>query len=234
MSWTIPGMERRECPREYQEQVTAIGGKNRYGGPNFKIVWGQNEVDLAYGVDANGKRGQFQILKHGGIPAWFVDVWKAPECLGTPETWYQLTWDWQADAPAIGPYPERGLYFPASFNLFTRRVENNTLIIDAMPLTHWIIDLIIPNLLKEQDITFTQRMAATRNRMLMERQRAAKQIFDAYMDAAPAFGGVAGSYESNRERWMERVQQQQQGMKISRDQIVRRMGLGHKQHSFKP
>ena len=229
MSWTIPGMERRYAPREYVDHVNRIGGFNRYGEPNFKIVWGQNETDLVYGVDANGKRGQHLILKHGGVPAWFIDCWKPPECYGGPELWYSLTWDWESDLPGIGAYPERGLYVPAPFNLYVRTFDGDRMIIDAMPLTHWMIDLFIPNLLKEKESTYYQRKVAMQNRMLAERQRAAQQAFDAYMDAGLAFGGRAGTHESNHERWEQRIREKQGQMRISRDEIVAQFGLGHTQ-----
>jgi hypothetical protein len=222
-------MERRFAAREYIEHINRIGGMNRYGEPNFLITWGQNETDLVYGVDANGKKGQHIILKHDGIPAWFIDCWKPPECLGTPESWYALTWDWETDAPGIGPCAERGLYLSSPFNLYVRRFERDVMFIDAMPLTHWLIDLIIPNLLKEKESTFEQRKTAIQNRMLAERQRAAKQAFDVYLDASPAFGGQAGTFESNREAWMSRLREKQASMRISRDEIVARMGLGHRQ-----
>lgn len=229
MSWKIPGRERLEPAREYVEHINYVGGMNRFGGPNFKIIWGQNETDVVYGTDENGKVGRHIILKHGGVPAWFIDCWKPPECFGSPEFWYDYTWDWELDVPKIGEYPHRGLYMPAPFNLFVKRVEQNVMIFDAMPLTHWLIDLLIPNLLKEQDSTFLQRKTAIQNRMLAERMRAAKTAYDCYLDAAPAFGGRAGTHESNRERWMARIAEKQAGMKISRDQIVAKMGLGHSQ-----
>lgn len=229
MSWKIPGMERRYPAREYVEHINNIGGFNRFGGPNFKITWGQNETDLVYGTDANGRTGQHIILKHGGIPAWFIDCWKPPECFGSPELWYALSWDWETDKPQIGDYPWQGLYMPAPFNLFVKRVQNNVLSFDAMPLTHWLIELLIPNLMKEKETTYQQRKNAVENRMLAERQRAAKIAFDCYLDAQPAFGGKAGTHESNRERWMQRIKEKQAGMKISRDQIVAKMGLGHMQ-----
>jgi hypothetical protein len=228
--WYIIGPERgRRCPKEYQDHVNAIGGMNRYGEPNFKITWLQGPADLVYGIDANGKKGQHIIAKYGDVPAWGIEVWKPPECYGTPELWYALTWDWEADAPTIGDYPHRGLYEPAPFNLFVRKVENGVMTFDAMPLTHWLIDLLIPNLLKEQETTYAQRKVAIQNRMLAERQRANQLALDAYLDAGVAFGNRAGTHESNRERWMQRVQEKQQGMKISRDEIVARMGLGHRQ-----
>ena len=229
MSWTIPGMERRDVPPEYVQHVNSIGGFNRYGEPNFRIVWGQNDTVLVYGTDANGRKGQHVVLKHGGVPAWFIDCWKPPECYGSPEQWYALTWDFEADAPGIGPYPERGLYEAAPFNLFARRFEGDRMIIDAMPLAHWVIDLLIPNLMKDLDTTYEQRKNAVRNRLLAEKERAARIAFDAYLGASVAFGNRAGTHESNRERWMQRLHEKQKGMKISRDQIVARMGLGHRQ-----
>jgi hypothetical protein len=222
-------MEHRYPAREYVEHINAIGGMNRYGEPNFKVTWGQNETDVVYGTDANGKQGRHIIMKHGGVPAWFIDCWKPPECFGTPEMWYAMTWDHEVNAPTIGAFPERGLYMPAPFNLFVKKVEKNVLTFDAMPLTHWLIDLLIPNLMKEQDTTYEQRKVAIQNRMLAERQRAIKLAFDAYSAAGPAFGGKAGTYESNRERWMQRIAEKQAGMKVSRDEIVRKMGLGHVQ-----
>lgn len=230
MTWIIPDMERREPPPEYVAHLTQIGGMNRYREPNFKLVWGQNEIDLVYGTDANGKKGQHVILRHGGIPAWFIECWKPPEIYGTPEQWYALTWDWETDAPTLGEYPYRGCYEPAPFNLYVRRFVDNVMVIDAMPLNHYILDLVIPNLLKEVDVTYAQKKAAIQERLAENARRAAQRSMDAYLAAGPAFGGVAGSHESNREAWQARIKEAQAGMKISRDQIVRRMGLSHKQH----
>ncbi|HEX8801771.1 MAG TPA: hypothetical protein VF772_24325 [Terriglobales bacterium] len=229
MAWIIPKSEHREPAEEYVRHVNSIGGFNRFGGPNFKLVWGQNETMVVYGTDANGKTGAHTIPKHANIPAWFIDVWKPPECYGTPELWYALTWDWEVNAPKIGEFPWCGAYELAPFNLFNRRFEGDRMIIDAMPLNHFVIDLLIPNLLKEKDATYLQRKTALQNRMLAERQRAAQIAFDAYLAAAPAFHGAAGTHESNHERWMQRIKEKQGGMRISRNQIVAKMGLGHRQ-----
>ncbi|MBA0086345.1 MAG: hypothetical protein HRJ53_15295, partial [Acidobacteria bacterium Pan2503] len=205
MSWIIPDMELRYPAPEYVAHINAIGGMNRFGQPNFKIVWGQNETILVYGTDDNGKRGQHVILKHGGIAAWFIDVWKPPECYGSPELWYALTWDWDNDAPTIGDYPWQGLYEPAPFNLFVRSFSKDVMKIDAMPLTHWLLDLLVPNLLKEKESTYHQRKAAIEKRMAAERAKANQLAFDAYLDAGLAFGNRAGTHESNREAWEQRI-----------------------------
>lgn len=229
MNWYVIGAEHLACPPEYQEHVNAIGGFNRFGDPNFRIVWGQSEFEVVRGRDATGREGAHTISKHGNVPAWFVEVWKPPECFGTPELWYALGWDWETNDSTLGEYPWRGLYMPASFNLYVRRVERNVMTIDAMPLNHWIIDLIIPNLLKAQEETYQQKKIAIENRMIAEKQQAAKKSMDAYLDAQPAFGGKAGTYESNREAWMKRILEKQAGMKMSAEGIEKIMGKGHRQ-----
>lgn len=228
MSCYLPGREPRIVPAEYQEHLNQIGGMNRFDEPNFRIVWGETATDTVYGTDENGRRGAHVILRYG-IAAWFIEVWKPPECFGTPETWYALTWDWDSDEPTIGEYPWRGMYFPAPFNLYVKHIENNVLTIDAMPLNHYILDLLVPNIIKAQEETYMARKRAILNQMAAERRQSEAQAMEAYLAAGPAFGGKAGTYESNREAWMKRIEEKQAEMKISRDEIVRKMGLGHVQ-----
>ena len=30
-----------ECPQEFQDRLTEVGGRNKYDQPNFLVVWGQ-------------------------------------------------------------------------------------------------------------------------------------------------------------------------------------------------
>jgi hypothetical protein len=229
VNWHIIGSEHLLCPPEYQEHVNAIGGLNRFGDPNFRIVWGQSEFEVVRGRDAYGREGAHTISKHGNVPAWFIEVWKPPECFGTPEFWYTIGWDWELDTCTLGDYPWRGLYMPASFNLFIRKFDGDRMTIDAMPLNHWIIDLVIPNMLKAQEETYQQKKAALENRMAAERAEAAKKTMDAYMDAAPAFDGADFTGASNREAWLARIAEKQAGMKLSAEDVKALMGTGHRQ-----
>ena len=165
MSWYLTGHERRLTPPEYQEHLNQIGGLNRLGDPNFRIVWGQTPIETVYGVNVDGKKGAHIKYVHDGIPAWFVEVWKPPECFGTAELWYAITWDWEVDKPTLGEYPWRGVYMPASFNLYVKKIVDGVLTFDAMPLNHYILDLLIPNLIKSQDETLEQKKAAMRNQI---------------------------------------------------------------------
>jgi hypothetical protein len=250
MSWTLPNFEKLLCPPEYQEHLNAIGGLNRFDEPNFKLVWGATETEFIWGTDANGRKGQHIVFKHQGIPAWFMEVWKPPECFGTPELWYGTSWDEETQSHTLGEYPWRGLYMPASFNLYVRNVtggrtyysepdakghrhvieEPSELHIDAMPITFWLLDLIIPNMFKEIDVTYEQKRVALMNRKLAESAEARAKAYDAYMDAAPAFFGKAGTYESNREAWMQKLKEKAAGMKLTAEDVQKIMGKGHKVH----
>ena len=246
MSWYIVDHERRLCPPEYQEHITAIGGKNRFDEPNFIIVWGQTRTQTIYGQmeGPGGGRGQHTILEFGGIPAWHVMEWKPPETFGTAFQWYRMTWDVESDRHALGDYPWRGLYIPCSFNLYVKRVlggghrydkDGNVvelptrLEIDALPLNFYILDMLIPNVRKALEMTFLQKKMAIEARDRADQEAFRKRATDAYLNAAPAFGGVAGTYESNREAWMARLKEKQRGMKLTADQIRQQLGRGHSQ-----
>jgi len=250
MPWHIIGREMRTCPPEYQEYVDKIGGLNRFGGSNFRIEWGETETEFVWGIDAIGRKGQHVISKHGGIPAWFITSWKPPECFGTPELWYAMSWDPESKIHTLGEFPWRGLYLPSSFNLYVRKVtgggirygvqdahghrqiieEPTRMEIDAMPLAFWVLDLLIPNMLKEIDVTYEQKRVAMQNRKLAEQAAARQRAYDAYMDAAPAWNGAASSKESNREAWMQRLKEKAAGMKLSAEDVAKILGKSHRVH----
>jgi hypothetical protein len=240
----IIGEERLRPPAEYVEHLTQLGGLNRFSEPNFILAWGQTRTIPIWGQDGNGRRGQHIRLQFNGMAAWHILAWKPPECFGTPDLWDALTWDQEAGTYTIGEFPYRGDYAPCRFNLYVKRIEGGglsfdskgnlvehptRLVVDAMPLAHWVLDLLIPNVIKEQDITVEQRQIAVRNRMEVERRMASDQAFAAYQNAAPAWGGAASSKESNREAWMQRIKEKQAGMALSADEIKRKMGIGHRQ-----
>ena len=250
MTWTLPGFEKLEAPPEYQEHVTAAGGLNRFGDSNFRLVWGQTPVEYVWGTDAQGRKGQHIVFKHGGIPAWFMECWKPPECFGTPELWYAMSWDAEAQVHTLGEFPWRGLYMPCPFNLYVKRVvggrtyysepdargkrhvieEPSRLEIDAMPLNHFIIDLVVPNMLKELDVTYEQKRVALDNQKKAEQARAAQMAYDAYLDAGPAFDGNDFSGASNREAWMQRLKEKAAGMKLSAEDVQKILGKSHRVH----
>jgi hypothetical protein len=240
MSWYCVGRERLFPPEEYQEHINAIGGLNRFNEPNFLLEWGQTPIEFVQGKDAFGRIGQHATLKHAGIPAWFLSSWKPPECFGTPEFWYTISWDPETNSHTLGDFPWYGLYMPCNFNLFVKRSTGGTpyydpktgevchtelrVEYDAMPLNHYIIDLIVPNIIKDLDTTDAQRKQAMLNRQIAEYAAQESRVLEIYKDAQPAFGGKAGTYESNRERWMQKVKEKQAGLKLSAEDMRKILG----------
>lgn len=231
--WVIKS-ERREPPPEYVDHVTALGGLNRFDEPNFRLAWGQTETDCIYGFAEGIGTGQHIRLTFGGIPAWHLMSWKPPETFGTPQLWDALSWQPETSSHLLGEFPYRGLYLGCNFRLYTQRFirqpgsdpgdPTEEMVIDAMPLAHWVLELLVPNVIKDQEITLTQKRIAIRNRMAAEEAERRQKTEDAYRNAAPAFGGVAGTYESNRLKQMDRIKRG-----VSAEEIKDLLGTGHKQ-----
>lgn len=104
-----------------QERVARAGGWNRYGEPNFRVVWGGARLTWIGGRwtdrDANGNviRAVVELRrvpKYLPINRWHVERWMPPECYGSPEEWYAQTIEMEDGIriAALGPYPSRGEY----------------------------------------------------------------------------------------------------------------------------
>jgi hypothetical protein len=83
--------EQYKCPPEFQERLTRVGGVNRYGLPNFIIVWGQSWTVRRGGTweqdDGTYFRGYRNVLEDGR-PCWILKKWNAPEIYGSPALWF--------------------------------------------------------------------------------------------------------------------------------------------------
>lgn len=113
--------ETHEAPVSIQERVTIAGGQNRFGEPNFRIVWGGSRLAWIGGRwtdrDANGNivRETVELRREPKyIPAnrWHIERWMPPESYGSPDSWYEQTVEVENGirVPALGPYPSREEY----------------------------------------------------------------------------------------------------------------------------
>jgi hypothetical protein len=113
--------ETHEAPESVQERVARAGGLNRYGEPNFRVVWGGARLTWIGGRwtdrDANGNviRETVELRrapKYLPLNRWHVERWMPPECYGSPEEWYTQTIEVEDGIriAALGPYPSRGEY----------------------------------------------------------------------------------------------------------------------------
>jgi hypothetical protein len=113
--------ETHEAPPEIQRRIARAGGYNRFGEPNFRVVWGWSRLSWIGGRwtdrDAHGNvlREQIELRyvpKYIPHDRWHIERWMPPESYGSPETWSSATLE-TADGirvPALGPFPRRGEY----------------------------------------------------------------------------------------------------------------------------
>lgn len=113
--------ETRETPENVAQRLELAGGRNRFGEPNYRAVWGWNRLAWIGGKfedrDSNGVllRERIELRKEPKYPAvnrWHIERWVPPEVYGPPRTWYAQTNEIAngRTVAALGPYPERGEY----------------------------------------------------------------------------------------------------------------------------
>ena len=197
----------------FASYLERIGGKNPYGKPMFRLVWGGDATRVAYGHTDTGKKGQHVFLKYSGIPAWFLEFWNPPEKYGTAEDWYAKSWDAVAGMHTCGDYPFLGDYEMVA-QFYTKERVNGKLEIVTLPLTMQVLDDLVKRVLKVRDMSLEMRRQLIEAQMEAERKESARIAHDAYVDASPAFGGVAGTYTSNREKLLERL-----NLRLTADQV---------------
>ncbi len=97
------------------------GGFNRFGEPNFRVVWGGSRLTWIGGRwtdrDEHGNvireaielRREPKYIPHD---RWHIERWMPPEAYGSPEMWRAQTTEIEDGIaiPALGPYPSRGDY----------------------------------------------------------------------------------------------------------------------------
>jgi hypothetical protein len=113
--------EIHEAPASVQERVSRAGGANRYGEPNFRVVWGGARLAWIGGRwtdrDAHGNVVR-QAIELRRVPKylpedrWHIERWMPPESYGSPDDWCAQTTEVEDGIriPALGPYPSRGEY----------------------------------------------------------------------------------------------------------------------------
>lgn len=191
--WTITSKETRKCPAEFQARITRMFGTNPFGEPNFKIVWGST-VFHRLGNTWMDKDGTTRIgfrdkyLCAGGVPAWNILRWKSGREFGTPDLWYMRTWDPVSNLSALGEYPWKGRYEVLQ-PLYSKEFINGKLVIDPLPLTHILIDTIIPLMLQARKATLEERRAAILYARQQQHVRDVAATEEIMMENLPAYYG---------------------------------------------
>ena len=102
--------EQKVFPKEYQDRLTLAGGRNRFGEPNFRGIWGWSRLDWLY----HPRTGSY--IKAPRYPVrpsrFYIEQYLPQEKFGSPWEWTRLNSDRLngVSFDVLGPYPSRGDY----------------------------------------------------------------------------------------------------------------------------
>jgi hypothetical protein len=114
--------EVHDPPGYVAERLTAAGGRNRFGEPNFRVVWGWSRLNLIGGEwpvqtsdGAATEHAYRWVPKYPFKNRWIVEGWVAPEKYGDPWAWSNNPIKDEFGKVTtlereLGPYPWRGEY----------------------------------------------------------------------------------------------------------------------------
>ena len=196
--WSITGQERRVCPPEYQSRIREIGGINRFGEPNWRVVWGQTQTERVGGLWEEPDGTKFEemrdILRYDGQPCWALERWFPPENYGSEWRWYMENADPNGPThlPLLGGYPDCGDYEPC------KRL--------SCELNDNVIDFLIMMILKTHETTAIERQIAIRDYRAREQQEEHDRKVERYVEACPAYSeAVAYAGQKNHTARIDRI-----------------------------
>ena len=186
--------ETHDAPEDVARRLATAGGLNRYGEPNYRVVWGWNRLAWIGGkFEDHDESGALvrevvelrQEPKYPAVNCWHVERWVAPEVYGSPRAWYSQTVESAngKSVPALGPYPERGEYE----HCFTVQGLHG----EFVQLTPAIVERLA------RAIEWSRRQPAARQRgRLYERESREDRAYESWAynvldDATPALHGQA-------------------------------------------
>jgi hypothetical protein len=114
--------ETHDTPESVARQLELAGGRNPFGEPNYRAVWGWNRLAWIGGKFEERDPHDGSLLrevvdlrlepKYPAVNRWHIEKWLPAEAYGSPRAWYAQTLEVQGreNVPALGPYPARGDY----------------------------------------------------------------------------------------------------------------------------
>jgi hypothetical protein len=114
--------ETLRTPAEVARELAIAGGRNLFGEPNYRAVWGWSRLDWIGGKweDHDPVTGKLirEVVELRREPKytphnrWHIERWMPAESYGSPAAWHAQTIEIVngRNVPALGPYPSRGDY----------------------------------------------------------------------------------------------------------------------------
>ena len=207
----ISGPETRQCPLEFQDRLTRMFGSNEFGDPHFKIVWGHSQFlrmgNIWRDKDGNERLGYRERYQSAG-PCWVIMRWKSPMEYGSPRTYYSQTFDPFTGLHICGEYPWKGRYEPMQ-PLMDKEYVNGKLMVTHFPLSHYLIDTIIPMMMAFQRLSKEQQQAAKQAAHAAEEKAKTEHVADILEEGSPSFWGpVSFSRQGCRTSLLDRKMEQ--------------------------
>lgn len=206
----MPAVERRVCPKEFQDRLTKAVGVNPYGEPLWKIVWGQTATFTAGGVwEHDHFFGYRQLMMSNGAidgegePCWMVLEWRPPEKYGSAGMYYFENRDEYTGLQTLGEYPYRGRY-EVAFKLTSAEFRNGAMQVLHYQLDGFILDWLLPLLQTAQRMKHSERMAVAK-----KVKEADLKAFDTNFDDAMKSARLAKGHSTQRVLDRELMMRQQ-------------------------
>jgi hypothetical protein len=214
----VTGRESRPCPADMQDRLTRTFGTNIYGQPNFKIAWGASEFIRMGNIwrDRQGteRRGYRERYLAHGMSCWCILRWKSPATFGPPAVFYDNNYVAHTGLMATGEYPYEGRYEVLQA-LNYKEFVNGEMVVHNMPLTHLLIDMIIPMLLKAENLTRLEVIMAEQadaRRKKQEHQQEIDDITSMMLDTLPYYGPISYTGQGIRSSFISKKVEQVQRM----------------------
>lgn len=190
----------RTCPPHIQARVARAGGHNRYGWPNFRVVWGWDRLTWLGGKwedwehDSKGRPTYLirecyeyrQMPKYDEWDRWHVEKWMPPEFFVSPEYWAAKYTEQTPDGRRfleLGAFPHQGDYE----HCFTIQNPDTS----YLDLTPNVADYIVRAVERSRYLVNkdqSKNLEAIRERLRREQLAWDSYADDVLDDAAPAFG----------------------------------------------
>lgn len=168
---------RRECPEWFQDRLTRVGGTNKYGQPNFKLVWGQYETFRVGGYFAKDGFVGYRDMPTVGEACWAIMMWEPAEMQGSADRWY---WDYRDEFTGLcdlGQFPYHGRYRLLQ-KLVHHELVGSEMVTVRMEPNNFIIDVMVPLIILWQRMTNEAKVAAIKQEMDIEQEQNLKRIKD--------------------------------------------------------
>lgn len=167
----MPEVERRRCPKSFQERLTRAVGRNPYGDPAFVIAWGQTRTYTAGGIwpkpHGDGYFGYRQLplsnssFSMRGMPCWMILEWHPASDYEDPGIYYFRNRDEPTGLQTLGEYPYRGRY-EVAYRLMSQEYRNGRMEVQYYHLDGMVLDVLIPCIVEGQKMTLKQRLMRLR------------------------------------------------------------------------